>query len=414
VSGNASTYNLAYDAFGRCVKRTLNGSTVYYTYDGPHPIYEWKADGTKAGWNVYGQGIDEILLRADYTVISGGQGYFFQQNRLGSVTHLTGFAGEPIESYRYDTFGMANTYTLGNFNNRFRFTGREHQPSFGIYEYRNRAYHPGLGRFLSEDPSGFGAGDSNLFRYCGGDPVNRRDPFGLVTQNSDAPGTDLKNDGTNSGTPPGYTAVTPDGRYYKPTIDNFGPDSTGTTDRIIAQIPTGPLIGPWGERIVNGALNVGPNDHGTGAGPERGGDRAILGGNVTATGLPVPTSNDLFHSKGKQVAGLTTLALVPNQNGTVTLIVNSLVDQKILDKHHDLMNLEKEHVDLAEFWVREMNRTGRHPSALMKKFGNSPWDLATAEQIQAFLYESAYPELLADENRLDRDGGPHDRPDFSK
>jgi hypothetical protein len=26
---------------------------------------------------------------------------------------------------------------------------------------------------------GFAAGDSNLYRYCGGDPVNCRDPFGL-------------------------------------------------------------------------------------------------------------------------------------------------------------------------------------------------------------------------------------------
>jgi RHS repeat-associated protein len=180
VSGNGNSYGLAYDALGRCVKRTLNGTVVYYTYDGPHPIYEWKADGSKAGWNLYGKGIDEVLLRADYQVVSAGQGYFFQQNRLGSVTHLTGFSGEVIESYRYDAFGQpTTTYSGGSFNNRFKFTGREYQSAFGIYEYRNRAYHPGLGRFLSEDPMGLGAGDSNMFRYCGGDPVNRRDPFGL-------------------------------------------------------------------------------------------------------------------------------------------------------------------------------------------------------------------------------------------
>ena len=179
VSGNGSSYGLAYDALGRCVKRTLNGTTIYYTYDGPHPIYEWKADGTRAGWNVYGRGIDEILLRADYQVLSNGQGYFFQQNRLGSVTQLTGFSGETIESYRYDAFGTpTTTNTWGVFNNRFKFTGREYQSAFGIYDYRARAYHPGLGRFLSEDPMGFGAGDTNLFRYCGGDPVNCSDPTG--------------------------------------------------------------------------------------------------------------------------------------------------------------------------------------------------------------------------------------------
>jgi RHS repeat-associated protein len=197
ITGNGSSYAMAYDALGRCVKRTLNGATIYYTYDGPHPIYEWKADGTVAGWNLYGQGIDEILLRADFQVLSNGQGYFFQQNRLGSVTHLTGFSGEVIESYRYDAFGQpTTTYTGGSFNNRFKFTGREYQAAFGIYEYRNRAYHPGLGRFLSEDRMGFAAGDTNLYRYCGGDPVNRTDPFGLADTNSI-----FKNEDKNSGTP---------------------------------------------------------------------------------------------------------------------------------------------------------------------------------------------------------------------
>jgi RHS repeat-associated protein len=180
IIGNGSSYALVYDALGRCVKRTLNGTTIYYTYDGPHPIYEWKADGTKAGWNLYGRAIDEILLRGDFQVLSNGQGYFFQQNRLGSVTHLTGFAGEIIESYRCDAFGQPTTsYTGGSFNNRFKFTGREYQEAFGIYEYRNRAYHPGLGRFLSEDPIGSATGDTNLFRYCGNDPVNCTDPSGL-------------------------------------------------------------------------------------------------------------------------------------------------------------------------------------------------------------------------------------------
>jgi RHS repeat-associated protein len=64
-------------------------------------------------------------------------------------------------------------------NNRILFTGREWVAGFGFYEYRARAYNPTLGRFMSEDPIGFAAGDANLFRYCGGDPVNRIDPYGL-------------------------------------------------------------------------------------------------------------------------------------------------------------------------------------------------------------------------------------------
>ncbi|MEY2520252.1 MAG: hypothetical protein QOF24_2011 [Verrucomicrobiota bacterium] len=180
VSGPGGTYNLAYDGLGRTVQRSLNGVITYYVYDGAKPIYEYKADGSTAGWNVYGKGIDEPLLRADYVAAPGGQGYFYQQDQQGSVTHLTGWGGEVIESYRYDAFGApTTTYSAGSFNNRFKFTGREYIPQFGIYEYRNRAYHPGLGRFMSEDPLGFDAGDANLFRYCGNDSVNVSDPFGL-------------------------------------------------------------------------------------------------------------------------------------------------------------------------------------------------------------------------------------------
>ncbi|MEY2519513.1 MAG: hypothetical protein QOF24_1272 [Verrucomicrobiota bacterium] len=185
VTGGGHNYSVGYDALGRCIWRALDGALTYYVYDGAKPIYEYKADGTRAGWNLYGKGVDEILLRADYVVLSNGQGYFYQQEHLSSVSYLTGFYGEVIESYRYDAFGQpTTTYTGGVFNNRFKFTGREWNDTFGFYEYRARTYHPGLGRFLQSDPIGFAAGDANLFRYCGGDPVNGNDPSGLLDPNS--------------------------------------------------------------------------------------------------------------------------------------------------------------------------------------------------------------------------------------
>src|SRR5437588_8536464 len=69
--------------------------------------------------------------------------------------------------------------------NRFMFTGREYTSTFGVYEYRARAYHPGLGRFTGEDPKGFDAGDYNLFRYCHNDPEDITDPMGLDTEEID-------------------------------------------------------------------------------------------------------------------------------------------------------------------------------------------------------------------------------------
>ena len=76
MTGGGNSYQLGYDALGRCVKRTLNGTTTFYIYDGERPILEYKSSGALAGSNVYGNGIDELLMRTDYVVVPGGQGYF--------------------------------------------------------------------------------------------------------------------------------------------------------------------------------------------------------------------------------------------------------------------------------------------------------------------------------------------------
>ncbi len=185
IASASDTYQLAYDALGRCVKRTLNGVITYYVYDGEKPILEYNNVYQRVGLNIYGKGIDEVLGGANYR-LDPAVTYYFQHDHEGSVTHMTDASGNVIESYRYDAFGAPtifnstsqpiNASTVGN---RFMFTGREYAQKFGVYEYRNRAYHPGLGRFTSEDPMGFAAGDNNLFRYCGNDPIDRVDPMGL-------------------------------------------------------------------------------------------------------------------------------------------------------------------------------------------------------------------------------------------
>jgi RHS repeat-associated protein len=184
-----NNYYLYYDALGRCVKRRLNNVTTYYIYDGEKPIIEYNSAGTLVGRNLYGKGIDEILMRT-----YGAQTYYFQQDRNGNVTHLTNAAGAIAEKYKYDAFGAVTIYNGSGvripstaYNNRFLFTGREYAatyagtytPAFTFYEYRARAYNPVLGRFMSEDPKGFDAGDYNLFRYCHNDPLDRVDPMGL-------------------------------------------------------------------------------------------------------------------------------------------------------------------------------------------------------------------------------------------
>src|SRR5207253_7804275 len=61
--------------------------------------------------------------------------------------------------------------------NELGYTGRE-SDSTGLYYYRARYYHPGLARFISEDPIGL-RGGVNFYAYVGNDPLRYMDPLGL-------------------------------------------------------------------------------------------------------------------------------------------------------------------------------------------------------------------------------------------
>ncbi|MFN7769994.1 MAG: RHS repeat-associated core domain-containing protein, partial [Planctomycetaceae bacterium] len=68
--------------------------------------------------------------------------------------------------------------TNSQFQPWFAYTGREWDPAAGLYFYRARWYDPRAGRFLSEDPLGFAAGDVNLNRYVGNGATLWVDPSG--------------------------------------------------------------------------------------------------------------------------------------------------------------------------------------------------------------------------------------------
>src|SRR5206468_2079581 len=52
-------------------------------------------------------------------------------------------------------------------------------------------FHPGLQRFISEDPVGFDGGNSNLYTYVGNRPTGSTDPMGLFVLPSATPTLDV-------------------------------------------------------------------------------------------------------------------------------------------------------------------------------------------------------------------------------
>ena len=60
--------------------------------------------------------------------------------------------------------------------------GYEWVPETGLYHVGARVYDPRTARWLQRDPIDAASGDPNLYRYCGNDPVNYRDPTGTEIQ----------------------------------------------------------------------------------------------------------------------------------------------------------------------------------------------------------------------------------------
>jgi RHS repeat-associated protein len=181
----SSPMYFGYDPLGRCVKRWSFGApTTFLYYDGWNLIQEGTDAWSPTRLYVHGNRVDEIVTT--FNVVTSQYGFHHYELR-GHCAFVTDISGNIMEQYEYDAWGKPYYYDAsGNwlgyspFGNRFLFTGREWLSDLGVYDYRNRLYHPELGRFLQPDPKEFAAGDYNLYRYCHNDPVNHTDPSGLA------------------------------------------------------------------------------------------------------------------------------------------------------------------------------------------------------------------------------------------
>ena len=68
----------------------------------------------------------------------------------------------------YDSFGKVTSATTpAAAGSLFGYAGSVYDVATGLTYMNARYYEPASGRFLSEDPLGFAAGDTNLYRYVG-------------------------------------------------------------------------------------------------------------------------------------------------------------------------------------------------------------------------------------------------------
>jgi RHS repeat-associated protein len=155
---------------------------VYSDVDGSGP-----ASSTLTSRNLYRPLVDQIFASEDAT----GNVLWALTDQLGTPRDwadrdsTTGTTSVALHT-RFTAFGAIESVTDGTGSPLSSsilppssFTGQLYDADAELYYYRARWYDPVLGKFLSDDPMSFGAGDANVSRYVGNGTATRRDPSGL-------------------------------------------------------------------------------------------------------------------------------------------------------------------------------------------------------------------------------------------
>jgi RHS repeat-associated protein len=175
----------------RRIAKSVDGVTEAFVYD------PWSAISTTANdaildftngnltrrW-LHGPQTDEPLAYESYTTTptpGSGTARDLHADWLGNILRVVDPAtGTVAAAYDYDSFG--NRTQTGTLEQRYGFTGREHDAESGLIYFRARHYDAGTGTFLQRDPIGFASGDLNLYAYVENDPLNWTDSSGLAAQ----------------------------------------------------------------------------------------------------------------------------------------------------------------------------------------------------------------------------------------
>lgn len=195
-SGASSEY--AYDSLGNLLHVQLSGGLqVDYLIDGRNRRIGKKVNGTLVQGFLYQDqlnplaeldGSGNIVARFVYAdkvnvpayMLKGDQTYRILSDHLGSPRLVVNSAsGEVVQRLDYDEFGNVLLDSNPGFQ-PFGFAGGIYDQHTRLIRFGARDYDPQTGRWTNKDPIRFAGGDSNLYGYVLGDPINGIDPSGLI------------------------------------------------------------------------------------------------------------------------------------------------------------------------------------------------------------------------------------------
>ncbi len=150
-------------------------TTTEFVWSNGQVVMELNGSNAVQERYLWGDAVDQLFARID----GNGTAWWYLMDRLGSVRDVLSVSGVSQDHTDYTAYGVITSQTSTSAQGLYGFTSREYDAQTGLQYNRARYYNPSTGTWMSEDPSGFVAGDSNLYRYTRGTPLNSTDPTGL-------------------------------------------------------------------------------------------------------------------------------------------------------------------------------------------------------------------------------------------
>ncbi|MDO7653203.1 MAG: hypothetical protein MUQ57_00750, partial [Porticoccus sp.] len=164
---NALGNRVAKKVDGNIVEKYLwqNKTTLLATYDENDNLqqrFEYTLGQTPTSFT---QGIDRFYIITD---------------QIGTPRFITDETGTLVKKIDYDAYGNVIADTNLAMDIPFGFAGGLKDNHTGLIRFGYRDFDPETGRWSARDPIGFAGGDTNLYGYVGGSPIQFIDPRGLA------------------------------------------------------------------------------------------------------------------------------------------------------------------------------------------------------------------------------------------
>lgn len=181
ICSDGKTVLFKYDALGRRIEKSFNGTSTKFLWDGNMLLHEWKETN-----NIKEYPITWIFKEDGFTPsakITDRGVYSILTNHLGTPIEMYNETGKSIWKSDFDIYGKTINQEGQYDSCLLRFPGQYEDEETGLYYNRFRYYSPEDGIYTQQDPIGLDGGNPTIYGYVY-DTLNHTDYFGLNTDPS--------------------------------------------------------------------------------------------------------------------------------------------------------------------------------------------------------------------------------------